>query len=180
MNELQPAYLRFGGTRADLMFFNATLPGEAKENIICKNALHGKLPSKRKWKMLWRDAPFDPVIMQPKDLDRLYQGIRCANLKLILGLNLNNRYTDGLWNNTNVVDMLKYIKDRKYKIDYELGNEPNSYKHKFNASMDPATQIQDTTRLAALLQRIGCYTIPFVNNKIFYKFFRLKVQNIWP
>ena len=56
---------------------------------------------------------------------------------------------------SNVEKIIKYIKTERYKIDFELGNEPNSYKHKFNSSMDPQTQIGDTNRLLGFIGKAG-------------------------
>ena len=47
--------------------------------------------------------------------------------EFIFGLNLNHFYPDGRWNPENVAIFLDYVKKENFDLNFELGNEPNSY-----------------------------------------------------
>ena len=91
--------------------------------------------------------------MTENDLLAICGGARKAGAKLILGLNLNNRNEDGSWNSTNSEALVEFVRRHGLEMDFELGNEPNSYHHKFNASMSPDEQLEAQKHLLQLLRK---------------------------
>ena len=104
--------------------------------------------------------------MSKNDFTDIMDGLSCTPTKIIFGLNLNNQRENGTWNSENVEKLLKFIKQKNYKMDFELGNEPNSYRRKFDAEMTPKLQINSTRKLIRILKKLGNFFI-FFRKEIF-------------
>ena len=55
-------------------------------------------------------APFETQLITRNQLVSLHNGIRCAGLEPIFGLNLNNRDEKNHWITTNVESLLRFVK----------------------------------------------------------------------
>ena len=143
MEPFSPGYFRFGGTRSDLLFF------QPDENSV--ESSHQCPPLFQYDQTLVNlRAPFEVQNITGAQFLNIYNGIKCAGLKLIFGLNLNNR-VNGQWNSDNVELLLQFIKEHDLKLTLELGNEPNSYHHKFGYPMSPEQHMLDMSKLNDLL-----------------------------
>ena len=87
----------------------------------------------------------------------IYSGLTCAGMKMIYGLNLNIRNQAGDWDVANVEQLLRFVKSNKLNMTLELGNEPNSYHHKFGYTMTPQQHAKDLNRLHKLLTKYELY-----------------------
>ena len=97
-------------------------------------------------------APFEVQNITGAQFLEIYNGVTCAGMKLIFGLNLNNR-VNGQWDTENVELLLQFIKEHNLKLTLELGNEPNSYHHKFGYWMSPEQHMLDLGKLKDLLKK---------------------------
>ncbi|XDA77704.1 hypothetical protein R6Z07M_007796 [Ovis aries] len=146
---LSPAYLRFGGTKADFLIFDPKKEPAFEERSywlsqvnqdICKSR---SIPSdvEKKLQLEW---PFQEQVLlreqyQKKftnntyskhSVDMLYTFANCSGLNLIFGLNALLRTADMHWDSSNAQLLLDYCSSKNYDISWELGNEPNSFQRK--------------------------------------------------
>lgn len=63
-----------------------------------------------------------------------------------------------LWNSTNAELLIKFSEEKKFIMDFQLGNEPNSFQHVFNISITGAQLSEDYRKLQQIL-----------NNSLLYK-----------
>lgn len=76
-----------------------------------------------------------------------------ANVDLIFGLNSLIRFDNKSWDYRNAESMMKFSKDHNLKVNWELGNEPNSFKHVFNYSVDPEQMAYDFHTLRSVVDK---------------------------
>ena len=140
-------YYRFGGTRNDLLFFDEDSPELDFDPNNCSLAttMSGRLPT------LIFDEPLEYQKITRLEIAHIYNAIKCSGLELIYGLNLNNR-KHGTWVSSNTEALLRFISQSSMKMHFELGNEPNSYYHKFETKMTPKMQTHDIKTLTKLLK----------------------------
>lgn len=165
---LSPGYLRFGGTGADFILFEQNgRPFSSHENSCmspktqddCLSLLPLKLENMlvHIWRM---QAPhllknefnkdLQNVTITGESLDILYTFAHCSGLHLIFGLNALLR-KDHVWDSSNAQKLLQYCASRQYNMSWELGNEPNSFRHKVGIKV-PGTQLgKDFQQLYSLL-----------------------------
>jgi len=95
----------------------------------------------------------DPFWLMSDDFDRFYNFVQDTGLNLIFDLGNFVRYTNGSWNSTNAMEMLHHIAYRGFKIGWQLGNEPNSYKKYGPERVVNATQAgHDAVELRRILR----------------------------
>ena len=143
-----PGYYRFGGTRNDLLFFDEDSPELDFDPNDCslKNTMSGRIPN------LIFDEPLEHQKITRREIGHIYNAVKCSDLELIYGLNLNLR-KHGVWISSNTEALLKFISKSSMKMHFELGNEPNSYYHKFETRMTPKMQTHDIKTLTKLLKK---------------------------
>lgn len=166
---LTPAFLRFGGTRQDFMVF--TPQGRHTDSgVTAASCDEGDLPSWLEEK-LKKDWTQQQLILMKEDLQRKYRRVKfteftvdllhsftnCSGMDLIFGLNALLRTADNTWNSSNARSLLQYCESRRYKMAWELGNEPNSYEKKAGIRVDGAQLGQDFTRLREMMSESKFY-----------------------
>lgn len=149
---LAPARLRLGGTMSDRLIFSekeapAMTCNQCNENPHI-NSLCPRIRTLCKNHVL----PF--LIMTGNEWTQINEFANATNLKLLFTLNVLLRDENG-WNEHNAQELLRYSNARDYNIDWQLGNEPNSFKHVFNISLTPTTLAQDFLKLRKLLNHSG-------------------------
>ncbi|KAI3362512.1 hypothetical protein L3Q82_012799 [Scortum barcoo] len=182
---LTPAFLRFGGTRQDFMVFNpqrrlqdsgftagefTSDPDPAGPDPAAPSCDKLELPwwLEERLKKGWIQQQ---VILKKEDLQRKYNRVKfteytvdllhaftnCSGLDLIFGLNALLRTADNSWNSSNARTLLKYCESRQYRMNWELGNEPNSYEKKAGIRVDGYQLGQDFTQLRRMLSESKFY-----------------------
>ena len=148
LEPFSPGYYRFGGTRNDLLFFDEDSPELDFDPNDCSstNSLIGGVP-----KFSFTE-PLEHQKITRREIGHIYNGVKCSGLELIYGLNLNYRKNDE-WISSNTEALLKFISESSMKMHFELGNEPNSYYHKFETYMTPKMQAHDIRILTKLLKK---------------------------
>ena len=95
----------------------------------------------------------EPFWLMSDDFDKFYNFVQDAGLDLIFNLGNFVRYSNGSWNATNAIEMLQHIAYRGFKIGWQLGNEPNSYKKYGPERVVNATQAgKDVVELRRILR----------------------------
>ncbi|XP_023258388.1 heparanase-like, partial [Seriola lalandi dorsalis] len=90
-------------------------------------------------------------------VDLLHAFANCSGLDLIFGLNALLRTADNSWNSSNARSLLQYCQSRRYRMNWELGNEPNSYEKKAGVRVDGVQLGLDFTRLREMMSESKLY-----------------------
>ncbi|TRY60897.1 hypothetical protein DNTS_035160 [Danionella cerebrum] len=169
---LNPAFLRFGGTKQDFIKFsprgrylhvnNGTVRGNLCEKLKLPEFLEKKL--KQEWvqqsKCLLEEeleGKYKKAKFSEYAVDLLYAFANCSGLELIFGLNALLRTRENSWDSGNAELLLKYCESRSYMMSWELGNEPNSYEKKAGIRVDGEQLGQDFVHLHQILQESAIY-----------------------
>lgn len=134
---LSPAYVRFGGTSADCLYFNQTSYNYDRptENLF--------------------NNDISNFTITDEDFVLLYNFAQKAKLRMLFDFNVLLRNSNGTWNNENARKILNFAITNGMNIDWQLGNEPNSFRHVFNVDI-PAQQLaKDYLNLRSLLNETG-------------------------
>ncbi|KAK5900260.1 hypothetical protein CgunFtcFv8_025231 [Champsocephalus gunnari] len=165
---LSPAFLRFGGTRQDFMEFSP-VRRDASSSAE-KSCSARRLPSwlEQRLKEEWSRQQ---VLLKREDLQREYKRVEfteytvdllhsfsnCSGLDLIFGLNALLRTSENIWNGSNARSLLQYCESRGYQMDWELGNEPNSYQKKAGVRVDGFQLGKDFAHLREMMSQSKLY-----------------------
>uniref|UniRef100_A0A3Q1FJ97 Heparanase n=1 Tax=Acanthochromis polyacanthus TaxID=80966 RepID=A0A3Q1FJ97_9TELE len=168
---LSPSFLRFGGTRQDFMKFkphrrkrnlkNAKNTGESCQQLLPwwvedqlkKNwTLQQQILIKEDLKRKFKKTSFTEVTV-----DLLNSFSSCCGFDLIFGLNALLRTSENVWNSSNAETLIEYCRSRRYQMNWELGNEPNSFEKKAGIRVDGHQLGLDFLHLRELMSRSGFY-----------------------
>ncbi|XP_075938936.1 heparanase [Anarhichas minor] len=167
---LSPCFLRFGGTRQDFMVFSPQRSHQDSGSSEDGSCDQMELPSWLEDK-LKKDWTQQQLILIREDLQRKYRRVKfteytvdllnsfsnCSGMDLIFGLNALLRTADNIWNSSNAASLLKYCESRRYRMSWELGNEPNSFQKKAGIRVDGYQLGRDFTRLREMMSRSRLY-----------------------
>ncbi|XP_068561470.1 heparanase isoform X1 [Cebidichthys violaceus] len=167
---LSPCFLRFGGTRQDFMVFSPQRSHQDSGSSEDGSCDQMELPSWLEDK-LKKDWTQQQLILIREDLQRKYRRVKfteytvdllnsfsnCSGMDLIFGLNALLRTADNIWNSSNAASLLKYCESRRYRMSWELGNEPNSFQKKAGVRVDGYQLGRDFTRLREMMSRSTFY-----------------------
>lgn len=144
---LGPSYIRLGGTLSDrLIFMEAPLQTVITDELYyrIKECAQNEKPCKGKF------LPY--FIMNGEDLLKINDFCLKTNSRLLFDFNaLLRNGTD--WDYTNAEELLEFVQKHDiYKnIDWQLGNEPNSFRHVFNITIPPEQLARDFITLKSLI-----------------------------
>lgn len=102
---LGPAYVRVGGTSADCLFFNRTLP-IIFEKLI--NPVDG--------------SDISNFTLSIDDYLAIYEFTNKAGIRMMFDLNVLIRGSDSKWDDTNAREIINFSKGRDMMIDWQMGN----------------------------------------------------------
>ncbi|XP_022903193.2 heparanase-like [Onthophagus taurus] len=157
IGNLGPGYLRVGGTLADRLRFDPK--NKARTKLKYPLMQDGGLCS-------FEDFQCGPAIQPNFTLSgeewlELYNLASGTAFEIVFDLNVLIRFDNGTWNYTNAKELIDFSFKNKMKLSWELGNEPNSFKHVFNYTVDANQLAEDYGILKELLQNAG-YLVPFL------------------
>ncbi|KAH0558088.1 heparanase-like [Cotesia glomerata] len=139
---LSPAFVRVGGTSADCLFFDENVPSEKATSPVDGQDISN-------------------FTLAADDYLTVYQFTKKAQLRMMFDLNALIRNPDGSWNDSNARDIINFSKGHSMEVDWQLGNEPNSFRHVFNVSISAKQLAADYIRLRKLLNHLG-YEMSFL------------------
>ncbi|XP_011505560.1 PREDICTED: heparanase-like [Ceratosolen solmsi marchali] len=139
VRHLSPAYVRIGGTNADCLYFEQ----------VCFykyiNYSHN----------LVDDADISNFTLTSNDFLSIYKFTEKTAIKMIFDLNVLLREPNGSWNSDNTKEIIVFSKSHEMEIDWQLGNEPNSFLHVFNISISAQQLANDYCKLRTVLNELG-------------------------
>ncbi|KAL6262659.1 hypothetical protein P5V15_005452 [Pogonomyrmex californicus] len=137
---LSPAYVRVGGTSADcLIFIQDQMEQNSSEKIL--SPVDGQ--------------DISNFTISGTDLLNIYDFAVKSGLQMIFDLNVLIRNPDGSWNDTNARKIIAFAKNQGMMLDWQLGNEPNSFRHVFNVTISATELAKDYDHLRQLLNGAG-------------------------
>ncbi|KAH0615807.1 hypothetical protein JD844_026342 [Phrynosoma platyrhinos] len=176
---LSPGFLRFGGTKTDFLIFDPKKKPTLEEKVFLDLFAKGDTSDICKFRSpplevvedLQSQWPFQAMLLlrdqyknkhrnttiAPSTIDILYNFAQCADLHLIFGLNALLRNGNSQWDSTNAKLILNYADSQNYRMSWELGNEPNSFRHKSGIYIDGFQLGQDFIHLRQLLNNYSLY-----------------------
>ncbi|XP_076105374.1 heparanase-like isoform X2 [Mytilus galloprovincialis] len=138
---LSPCYLRVGGSEADFMKFSPDT-----HNVRFYNQSDLYMSD-------YYDNKFVNFTMFSNQFDELNNFVTKVGWSLIFDLNSLLR-EGGQWLPDNAKLLMDYTSQKGYKITgWELGNEPNSYKHHIGYSISGSQRAKDYSKLHSLLNQ---------------------------
>ncbi|XP_078483587.1 heparanase-like [Ciona intestinalis] len=145
---LGPSYLRVGGITADEITFVMNSETRMKKSYSCSER---KLSGRKKTIFSNKEKVENAsIVMTEGDWKKLNEFCSSAGWKLIFDLNLLKR-NGSRWNYTNAQQLIKFTENR-YHVNWELGNEPNSYPHNMGTTISPEQVGEGFKQLRKLLQ----------------------------
>lgn len=150
---LAPGRLRLGGTMSEGLIFS-------DDNLSTASCDHcTRYPQSKSVcpaiKTLCKHKILPFFIMTSKEWTAINEFSRAINLRLLFTLNVLLRDEHGKWNDQNARDIIQYSKIKQFDLDWQLGNEPNSFQHVFNVSLTPHALAQDFQRLRKIITEFG-------------------------
>ncbi|KAL6446435.1 hypothetical protein ACFW04_001186 [Cataglyphis niger] len=137
---LSPAYVRVGGTSADCLIFDEDQIVQSSSEKI-SSPVDGQ--------------DISNFTISGADLLTIYNFAVKSKLRLIFDLNVLLRNPNGSWNDTNAQNIITFAKNHAMDLDWQLGNEPNSFKHVFNVTISANELAKNYDRLRQLLDEAG-------------------------
>ncbi|CAG9781724.1 unnamed protein product [Diatraea saccharalis] len=149
---LSPARMRLGGTMSDRLIFSE----EPVTSLSCErcsetNHTHHVCPALRK---LCKHKILPFFLLTGNKWKEINTFCKRTNIKLMFTLNLLLR-DHHAWDERNARELIKFSNQNKFDIDWQLGNEPNSFPHVFNISVTPRMLARDFKKLRKLLNETG-------------------------
>lgn len=148
---LSPARLRLGGTMSDRLIFSKN-DNQISCEKPCPKENHSKHCTIIKKLCKHEILPF--FVMTGSKWSAINEFCNATDLKLLFTMNVLLRDEHG-WNDHNAKELLDYSKQRQFDVDWQLGNEPNSFKHVFNETITPKMLAHDFEKLRKLLNHWG-------------------------
>ncbi|XP_023012087.2 heparanase [Leptinotarsa decemlineata] len=147
MQYLSPGYLRVGGTLADKLYFSTS--DQINENVqnfyetMYDEGLNNyNIPNYTMTDLQWLQ------------LTKLAEN---AGLEIFFDLNSLIRFRNGSWDYRNARNLIEFSNYHKLKVNWELGNEPNSFEHKFNEVVNATQMARDFALLRKILNKYPFY-----------------------
>ncbi|OXU26819.1 hypothetical protein TSAR_005050 [Trichomalopsis sarcophagae] len=142
---LSPAYVRVGGTAADCLYF-------VKINSITETTTEKLDLSKNKYV---DGQDITNFTLASDDFLSLYKFTQKARIRMVFDLNTLLRNEDGTWNSDNAREIILFAKGYGMELDWQMGNEPNSFFHVFNITVSSEQLAQDYCELRSMLNNLG-------------------------
>lgn len=154
-----PSYLRLGGTKNDFVHY---LPDEnihVSRHDRCSTTPRDEMKFNQhrimteelelKDMMLLQTFDRKNITLSSTDWVTLNEFCKCVGWNLVFALNLQTR-NGTEWNSENAQKLIDFT-ENKYQISWELGNEPNSYRHKLETQITPEQNAEGFMKLKQLL-----------------------------
>ncbi|KAJ8940371.1 hypothetical protein NQ318_015764 [Aromia moschata] len=143
IGHLSPAFLRVGGTLGDKLCFAPDLI-ESDKNV---ENFYERLNE-------YEDLRFAPnFTMTGTQWLKLTNLAEKAKLDIFFGLNALRRFPNGTWDYRNAESLISFSSEHKLNVNWELGNEPNIFYHKFNKEVSPTQMAKDFATLRSILKK---------------------------
>uniref|UniRef100_A0A6P7GLM7 Heparanase-like n=1 Tax=Diabrotica virgifera virgifera TaxID=50390 RepID=A0A6P7GLM7_DIAVI len=145
---LSPGYFRIGGNLADRLIFSL----KNKTDIDIEN-VDQLYDSSNFGNIDINYAALPNITLFASDWLKLNNLSSNTNMSIFFGLNALLRFKNGSWDYRNAEEMIKFSDENGLRVNWELGNEPNSFKHKFNEEVNATQMAKDFKQLRSILNK---------------------------
>lgn len=149
---LNPTYLRIGGNMADRLHFSTKQIAKERENITVEvdgECAYEELDN--------CGQDFPNFTMTGEEWTKINHFAQTVGTKILFDLNCLIRNSDGSWNTENAEELIDFSNNHKFEIDWQLGNEPNAFKHVFNYEVNATQLARDFVVLRNILNKFPRY-----------------------
>ncbi|KRT78377.1 hypothetical protein AMK59_6605 [Oryctes borbonicus] len=153
IKNLSPGYLRIGGTMADRIIFAISDMHSEKYFI---NEQDGSDCAYEEIQCSLESRPNSTL--SAKEWLELYDLASTTGFTILFDLNVLLRKADGTWDYENAEKLIEFSNDKNMDVIWQLGNEPNSFQHVFNTSVNASQLAQDFMTLRRILSKYPMYT----------------------
>lgn len=150
ISHLSPANLRVGGNMADRLIF---MPSKNDSN----NNLKYSEPNPESSDEYCNYVSTQNFSMYGQDWLMLNNLTRKTNLDMIFDLNALRRLSNDSWDSRNAEVLINFSNKYRLNLDWQLGNEPNSFRHKFNYEVNASQLASDFLKLKKILKKYKRY-----------------------
>ncbi|CAG7829420.1 unnamed protein product [Allacma fusca] len=157
---LHPAYLRIGGTDADIIQFVPERPLDSFEGTINEVKYHHQsCRTDALQDSDYRKPSNSTAYVPAKDILAIGSFIEKTKVELIYDLNVLLRTKNGRkWDPTNARELMKFMSTSGIKVSgWELGNEPNSFQHAFNVTLKSNYLAEDFSAMKNLTKSFSMF-----------------------
>ncbi|KAK7792194.1 hypothetical protein R5R35_005148 [Gryllus longicercus] len=144
---LTPAFLRIGGNSADRLLFDEHGLQSNKVSISDSPKSDQNLYDECK-------TDTDNFTMSGSLWTSINTFSEASKLQIVFDLNVLLRNHDK-WDSSNALDLLQFSSQFDHNIVWQLGNEPNSFRHKFGTYVSPTQLGIDFQELRSLLNQFS-------------------------
>ncbi|KAI7815516.1 heparanase-like [Rhyzopertha dominica] len=153
MSALAPGYLRIGGTMADRLIF------VENKNFAFKTSFHLEIDGGA---CAFEDIRCDVFLrpnftMSGQEWLQLNKLTAASGLTILFDLNCLTRNDDGTWNSSNAEEIIAFSDRYNLSVIWELGNEPNAFRHVFNYEVNATQLAHDFQTLRSILNKYPRY-----------------------
>ncbi|GJQ65491.1 hypothetical protein Trydic_g7595 [Trypoxylus dichotomus] len=152
MKNLSPGYLRIGGTMADRLIFVTNYLQTEKYFI---NQQDGSNCAYEELQCSLESRP--NFTLSDREWLKLYNLAFTTGFTILFDLNALLRKEDGSWDYENAEKFIQFSNDNNMDVIWQLGNEPNSFPHVFNNSVNASQLAQDFMTLRRILNKYPKY-----------------------
>uniref|UniRef100_A0A1Y1N3N1 Heparanase n=1 Tax=Photinus pyralis TaxID=7054 RepID=A0A1Y1N3N1_PHOPY len=153
MKPLAPGYLRIGGNMADRLWFDPSGKFVSKTQQVVES--DGGACANEEIDCDVYDRP--NFTMTAKEWTQLNSLAKKAGLTILFDINCLIRFPNGSWNSKNAEELIKFSADRNFSIIWQLGNEPNAFRHVFDYEVNATQLAKDFAKLRSILNRYPIY-----------------------
>ncbi|XP_056632860.1 heparanase-like [Diorhabda sublineata] len=140
VKHLSPAFFRVGGSGGDKLTFSLNnKTSEIIENVHSEEVVDCENPPN--------------ITLSAHNWLKLTNFSKQTFTDLFFGLNALQRFQNGSWDYRNAELMIQFSNENKLIVNWELGNEPNSFKHKFNQEVNASQLAEDFKTLRSILNK---------------------------
>ncbi|KAK9721525.1 Glycosyl hydrolase family 79, N-terminal domain [Popillia japonica] len=152
MKNLSPGYLRIGGTMADRLIF---VTNQTQSRKVLMDVQDGSdCAYEQRHCSLGSISTF--TLLDTEWLE-LYELSYSTGFIILFDLNVLIRKSDGSWDYENAEKLIKFSNDNNMNVIWQLGNEPNSFQHVFNYSVNASQLALDFLKLKGILNKYPLY-----------------------
>ncbi|XP_044749327.1 heparanase-like isoform X2 [Coccinella septempunctata] len=155
ISHISPAYFRVGGNMADRLIF---VPNGEKSNSISNYSEEIEQCS-HEFCSYAATANFS---MYGKDWLLLNNLTKKSNLEMVFDLNVLRRFQNNTWDSRNAEELIKFSDRHRLNVNWQLGNEPNSFRHTFNYEVNASQLAADFRMLKRILKKYERYAKSYV------------------
>lgn len=146
---LSPGFIRLGGNLADKLQFE---PNSSNIDVYVRDFYN-----KNSFIDAFNLSAAPNYTMTGSQWLQFNKFAESIDMDVFFDLNALIRFKNGSWDYENAESLIRFSHDHNITVNWELGNEPNSFKHKFNEVVNASQLAKDFITLRSILNKYPEY-----------------------